>query len=502
MKLPRWQSWSITARLIMLAVVPAFLVFVIVSFALYFTGQEEIRQDIEERGRLLAAAIAESSQYGVVSGNASYLESTLRRLLAGNPSIASIGILDAQREPVVVVAQKQTHAQGAQVFEVPIQPQVPNVDLFDKMAAPHVSLGAERRSDFRDLGPPDGYVRVTMSPAPLIEAKRERYLIAVAMVFLATLFSGLAGLYLAHKLRRPLQAVMGALRQIRQGQYQVDLSTDANGELGELQRAIVQMARGLSITRQELEDQVATRTSELQKAIDGATKADAERRRLIARGNALLEDERRRIAAELHDHLAAALIFLRMEAQRIANLASRTAEASSDAHEIQSVAQQLAQTTSDLYESARNLVKQLRPEVIDTLGLTGAIEEMVHNYDGLKSDCRFSFEVCAGFPDLRGELAITAYRVVQEALSNVLKHADATLARVTLEPTQPGNVRITIADNGKGFDTGTSMSTGIGLIGMRERVFNAGGSMNLTSDPLSGTQIAIELPAKELRAET
>jgi two-component system sensor histidine kinase UhpB len=261
------------------------------------------------------------------------------------------------------------------------------------------------------------------------------------------------------------------------------------------------MARGLSITRQELEEQVATRTSELQKAIDAATKADAERRRLIARGNALLEEERRRIAAELHDHLAASLIFLRMEAQRIANLAARTAGAS-EAQEIRSVAQRLAQTTSELYESARNLVKQLRPEVIDTLGLTGAIEEMVHNYDGLKSGCRFSFEVRPGFPDLRGELAITAYRVVQEALSNVLKHADATLARVTLEPTQPGHVRITIADNGKGFDTGTSMSAGIGLIGMRERVFNAGGSMNLTSDPLSGTRIAIELPAKEPSAQT
>src|SRR5438105_9164817 len=95
-------------------------------------------------------------------------------------------------------------------------------------------------------------------------------------------------------------------------------------------------------------------------------------------------------------------------------------------------------------------------------------------------------------------MAITAYRVVQEALSNVVKHSGATRAVVSLE--QGSNVDvvcISVADNGRGFDSTTRVATGIGLIGMRERVAAAGGVISITATPNGGTTVAIELPTRK-----
>lgn len=298
-------------------------------------------------------------------------------------------------------------------------------------------------------------------------------------------------------------AVIAALREIRKGHYDVQLPTQAGGELGDLQNTIVEVARSLSITRQNLADQVAARTRELERAMEQVIDADAEKRRLIAKGNALVEEERRRIAVEIHDHLNAALIFVRLEAQRIAALTSKAAQQGEEAQEIARIAESISQTTSELYTAARRLVKELRPEVIDALGLKGAIEEMVRNFDTVHPNCRFELHAADGFPNLSGQLAITAYRVVQEALSNVVKHSGAKRAVVTLE--QGPNVdvvRISVADNGRGFDGTSRAATGIGLIGMRERVAAAGGTISVTAKPMEGTIVTIELPTRKLTVDS
>ena len=151
------------------------------------------------------------------------------------------------------------------------------------------------------------------------------------------------------------------------------------------------------------------RTEQLRRAIDQVMEADAEKRRLIPQGNALVEEERHRIAVEIHDDLNAALIFVRLEAERIVALAKEVP--GEELQEIARTAQRISQTTAQLYSSAREIVKRLRPELLDTLGLQRAIEEMVRNHDDAHPDCRFELPAAASCPDLRGELAIAAYRV-------------------------------------------------------------------------------------------
>lgn len=331
-----------------------------------------------------------------------------------------------------------------------------------------------------------------------MEAKRERVHRNLASVALATLLGTVAGLCLVRRPRPPLTKVMTALREIQQGRYDVKLNRAEGGELGDLQGAVIDMAQALSSKRQDLENQIGTRTRDLENAIELANQADDEKRRLIAQGNVLVEEERRRIAMEIHDHLNASLLFVKLEAQRIASLATKLGPVV-EASEIESVAQRISLTVADLYTAARDIIKQLRPEVIDILGLKGALQEMVRTYQLANPGCRFALRVQPSFPNLNPALTIAAYRVIQEALSNVVKHANASHATVTLWPNpKRDGVCLTIEDDGVGFNARKRTSTGIGLIGMRERVIAVGGTVKVASAPDSGTKITIELPTQKL----
>lgn len=486
------RSWGITTRLVLVATVPPFLMSLVVTVALSISGRKEVAATLHERGQLVAAALAETSQYGVVSGNFAYLDRNIRQLLRTDSSVSRIEILDTQRN--VIVAAGANLAAGSPGFEMPIGGEVPDVDLFDTTGGPHASNAPGQGSvEFRERTPV-GFVRVTMSEAPILAEKQRRLYWGVAVVLLATLFSGVAGLYLAQRLRAPLSAVMAALREIRQGRFSVALNTGAGGELGELQATIVEMANGLSVSQRQLESQVESRTRDLKEAMAAISEADADKRLLIARSNAAIEEERRRIAVEIHDHLNASLIVVNMKAQHIASLAVFPIN-SADTAEIQQTAEAISSTTQSLYSSARAIVKQLRPEIIDTLGLKGALGEMIRNYDRLHPDCSFTFYCEAAFPDLRGQLAITAYRLVQEALSNAVKHSEATCVSVRLSKIEHlPMVSMVIDDDGKGFDPAIRPTDSVGLIGMRERVFSCDGQIEIESARGEGTTVAITLP--------
>jgi two-component system sensor histidine kinase UhpB len=486
-----WAEWTIAARLLLIAVVPACLMFVAVTAALYFAGLSDVRRDVAERGQLIATALAQSSQYAVISGNTANLEQPLQGLLAADRNIAAIRITDSQGRTLVEVGGHQAF-QAGDAYQAAIQIRQLEVDLFDRSNAPHVSDPSQRAIDPREKAVRNaGYVQVTMSAAPMLAAKHRHMVVAGLLVLAAALFSAGVGLALAKRMRKPLAEVLSALRSIRMGGFDVSFKPQG-GEMGELQHAITEMAVSLGVSRHELEAQVASRTMELQQAMTRVQEADAEKRRLIARGNDLVEEERRKFSVEIHDHLNAALISLRLQATALTSAARSGAQ---DIDAINRIAASIAETTECLYASARNIVKQMRPELIDTVGLAGALDEMVRRVDSLHSGCRFTFRVGNGFPALKGDVAMPAYRVAQEALSNVVKHAQATHCQVVLEAfPDAGRIRLVIVDDGRGFDTKLRRTAGIGLVGMRERAMAAGGDVLIESDAGHGTRVSLSLP--------
>jgi len=243
-----------------------------------------------------------------------------------------------------------------------------------------------------------------------------------------------------------------------------------------------------------LDAQIADQTRDLEMSRDDAIRANEEKLRLIHQMNSRIEEERKYLANEIHDHFNASIILARLSAAHIATLAEKDGT-HPHADEIRKNAQAIRDVLSEAYDALRRLVKGLRPEILDVLGLGTAIEEMVRQYDRLHPTCRFTLEAEGNFSDLPAEIAITAYRIVQEALSNIIKHAGASVATVTLYcPAEDESLlKVCVRDDGKGFDTAIAAS-GIGLISIRERVAGVRGRVNIETAPGKGSAVSVDLP--------
>jgi signal transduction histidine kinase len=204
------------------------------------------------------------------------------------------------------------------------------------------------------------------------------------------------------------------------------------------------------------------------------------------------ERERGRWARELHDETLQALGAMRM-------LLSSALKAGEEARE-QAVRDAVAQLGDEI-DKVRALITELRPAALDQIGLQPAIEALalhVEKTQGLDVEAEITLaHGSGGSPErLEPELENTVYRVVQEALTNVAKHARAEHVRVRVAESERRSIEIEIADDGVGFDPG-SAGGGFGLLGMRERVELAGGRIEITSSPGAGTTLVVSIPAPD-----
>jgi len=214
-------------------------------------------------------------------------------------------------------------------------------------------------------------------------------------------------------------------------------------------------------------------------------------RALAARLQAVREEERTGIARELHDELGQALTSLKMELswmdKRIPN-----ASAASLA-EIQQKIAEMKQTIDATIQTVRKLCAELRPGVLDNLGLLPAIRWQAEEFQrrtGIACDCELPEEPTEPGPDR----ATAIFRIFQETLTNVARHARASRVRVRLSRSR-SDLLLEIADNGKGIEqrhlTGKHS---LGLVGMRERALVFGGEVQITGRPGNGTTLKVRMP--------
>ena len=233
---------------------------------------------------------------------------------------------------------------------------------------------------------------------------------------------------------------------------------------------------------------------DLAKARDEAIEAGQERQRLIRRLNTAIEDERKHIAIEIHDVINAILIGIRCDAQTIL-LNMTQAQHTPLMDEIVDRAKSITSHANELYASCRAIVTRLRPEVLDVLGLDQAIEEMVKTFNGSHPSCTFTFTNSGDTADIDPGIAIAAYRIAQEALSNVVKHSGAQHADVSLKR-QGDELRLAVVDDGCGFSL-RQEGSGFGIIGMRERAAAFGGTLEVQAAPNDGGScIIVRIPLK------
>jgi signal transduction histidine kinase len=196
------------------------------------------------------------------------------------------------------------------------------------------------------------------------------------------------------------------------------------------------------------------------------------------------EDERSRLARELHDELGSLLTAAKLDAARIK---SRLAGAAPEALERLA---HLSETLNSGIALKRRIIEDLRPSTLDNFGLVAALEILTREF-AERSGIQL---VCTLQPvKLKPADELTAFRLVQEALTNVAKHAHASRVEVSLAR-MDSRVELSVHDNGIGFDLQQHPTSAHGLLGMRYRVEAAGGVLRLTSAPGQGTHIAADLP--------
>jgi two-component system sensor histidine kinase UhpB len=210
---------------------------------------------------------------------------------------------------------------------------------------------------------------------------------------------------------------------------------------------------------------------------------EAERRRAGSAALQAQEEERARVARDLHDEVNQSLtgLLLRLEAAREAAPPELEAE--------------LAETKALANQAMRELLslaRQLRPTALDDLGLAAAIAGQVEQL--ARGEIEAEFGTDGDLSDLGDDAQLVVYRVAQEALSNAARHSGAARVEVRLRRRQDGGVDLEVADDGRGFAFDESEG-GLGLAGMRERALLIGGELTIESRPGRGTTVRLHVPA-------
>jgi signal transduction histidine kinase len=317
----------------------------------------------------------------------------------------------------------------------------------------------------------------------------------VVMVLFAIAFLLAWGASLS--LTRPLATLTAAAERIAEGQLGTPIPAIPADEVGRLGTSLERMRVALkeSLERvekanQELEQRVEQRTSELWRVNLALLERDEQRRLALRKVISAQEDERKRIARELHDETTQTLVALVMSLQ----LAAEKIQGGEGAKKVED-ARALAVRTLD---EVHRLIVDLRPSVLDDLGLKSAIQwyaDRALKARGVNVRCEFS-----GLDGrLPFEVETALFRCAQEAMTNIARHSSADAALIQCAR-RDGRVTIEIEDDGNGFDVAAASKPdekgrGWGLLGIRERIELLGGTVRIESSPGEGTLVALDVPA-------
>lgn len=321
---------------------------------------------------------------------------------------------------------------------------------------------------------------------------------------------------------RPLAEITRAAREMKNGNYLVELEHRSDDEIGllaatfsdmsgevekrtvelqesneSLQHEIAERKAAEENVRRlndELEQRVAERTAELVRAneqcrlmIDAQEKSQQELRNLSQHLQTVREEERTAIARDIHDELGQLLTALNMD---LLWLRRELPESHDRLHE---KTLEMERLFDEAVSITQRICAELRPGILDDLGLAEAIEWHAHEIQkrtGIVCEVRSSFDCSA----LDRERSTALFRIFQEALTNICRHAEATRVRVDLSA-RDGELITTVTDNGKGIaEEQISDSKSLGLIGMRERVRPLGGEVNIRPLPDGGTCVRVSMP--------
>ncbi|MBP8128012.1 MAG: HAMP domain-containing protein [Candidatus Hydrogenedentes bacterium] len=282
----------------------------------------------------------------------------------------------------------------------------------------------------------------------------------------------LLALGLAYLIVRPIHNLVEATNQIREGDFKARAQVFSGDEIGELSTALNQMAEGLDNYKQD------------------ALEKDKARVLLIGKIVQAQEEERKNISRELHDHFG----------QSLSNVLLSVEALSKDSPDRPDRLAALRRSIRALIDDVRRMAWDARPSILDDYGIDHALARYVEEISK-----RVAFPIdyqCVLPPDaerLPSEIEVTLYRIAQEAVTNIIRHAGAGQASIILLR-HDHEVSLIVEDDGQGFDLHAVQrpgDTALGLIGMEERAALVGGDFAVVSRPGAGTTVRVRIPVRE-----
>lgn len=424
-----------------------------------------LERELQERGVAIAVNLATRSQELVLTDRLFALYTLAKETVRDNRDLLYVYITD---QPGAVLVHTFKGGMPEDLLTLP--PPEPGSDRLVRLL--ESETGLIRSIAVPILGGRAGTVHIGMSEGEM-QATIGRHIRRIVLITAAVLvLGGVLGFGVATVLTRPLTQLAEAAEAVGRGDFTWRPPSWAHDEIGRLGSSFARMAERLEHFRDELR------------------RRDEVRSRLLEQVMTAQEEERRRIARELHDETGQSLTTLTVGLATIAD--------APDIAVARERATQLRGLAARTLEEVHNLSRGLRPSVLDDLGLLPALERHLKEYGasrGIVVDLH-----TAGFDHQRlpGPLEIAVYRIVQEALTNVARHAAAGAVSVILEH-RGRSVHIIVEDDGRGFDVEEVLRSGdadrtLGLHGMRERAALVGGSLTVESAPGRGTTIFAEIP--------
>ncbi len=290
--------------------------------------------------------------------------------------------------------------------------------------------------------------------------------------------------FMVGRILAPLRQLVAALSRLERLDYQVRLPENREGEMATLFHAFNRMAQALE-ENSHLRQQAAQTRQQLQ-----------ENRAVTALIQSHLEEERRALARELHDELGQLLTAVSTIATAIKQ------QSSAEPSVVAQRAATIVDLTARMYDAMHRLVRELRPLALDQLGLADALSELV----GITNHAQQTLSVtlqCSALESLLDEqVQITAYRIVQEAINNTMRHARASHMSIRLQVQRQASDSVLcmhVSDNGQGVELAALTNARFGLRGMRERVQGLGGHFQVYSQPGQGFSIEVTLPVEAMQ---
>ena len=320
------------------------------------------------------------------------------------------------------------------------------------------------------LGGKAGTARIGLSNSGVQQAVSQATLQSILFAALVLLFGAVVAMFLTQVLAKPILELVDATRMISRGDYSRRIHPWAKDELGTLAKAFNQMSEDLGQIHGLRQEREVLQRQLLEKVISTQ------------------EEERRRISRELHDSTSQSLSSLLLNLKML--------EANCTDHDKKQVSD-LRKVAVQTLDEVHNLARQLRPRALDDLGLSAALERLVFEWQ-VRNKIPVDLAIALGETRLPEGVETAFYRIIQETLTNVVRHAQAKSVSILVER-RNGCAIAVIDDDGQGFETNRSQGGyHLGLLGMRERAELLGGHLTIESNLGQGTSVFVEIP---LRAE-